>query len=115
MKGGMVPREMVTCRQVRMSDSVFGFLDSSRALKLCRVSDVTQILERVEHGDGKAAEELLPLVYEELRKLAAHKMAQESPGQTLQATALVHEARKIKPAFTTGRISLALPPRPCAA
>jgi len=57
-----------------------------------RVSDVTQILERVEQGDGKAAEELLPLVYEELRKLAAARMAQEQPGQTLQPTALVHEA-----------------------
>ena len=56
------------------------------------MSDVTQILERVEQGDGKAAEELLPLVYEELRKLAATKMAQERPGQTLQPTALVHEA-----------------------
>src|SRR2546426_7910835 len=56
------------------------------------MSDVTQILERVEKGDGKAAEELLPLVYEELRKLAAHKMAQQAPGQTLQPTALVHEA-----------------------
>ena len=56
------------------------------------VSDVTQILERVEQGDGKAAEELLPLVYEELRKLAAYKMAQEQAGQTLQPTALVHEA-----------------------
>ena len=56
------------------------------------MSDVTRILERVEQGDGKAAEELLPLVYEELRKLAAAKMAQESPGQTLQPTALVHEA-----------------------
>jgi len=56
------------------------------------VSDVTQILERVEQGDAKAAEELLPLVYEELRKLAAHKMAGESSGQTLQATALVQEA-----------------------
>jgi RNA polymerase sigma factor (TIGR02999 family) len=56
------------------------------------MSDVTQILERVEKGDGKAAEELLPLVYEELRKLAAYKMAQEPSGHTLQATALVHEA-----------------------
>jgi len=56
------------------------------------VSDVTQILERVEHGDGIAAEELLPLVYEELRKLAAAKMAQEAAGETLQPTALVHEA-----------------------
>ena len=56
------------------------------------MSDVTQILQRVERGDGKAAEELLPLVYEELRKLAAHKMAQEQSGHTLQPTALVHEA-----------------------
>ena len=56
------------------------------------MSDVTRILERVEQGDGKAAEELLPLVYEELRRLAGHKMASEAPGQTLQPTALVHEA-----------------------
>jgi RNA polymerase sigma factor (TIGR02999 family) len=56
------------------------------------VSDVTRILDRVQHGDPQAAEELLPLVYEELRKLAAHKMANEAPGQTLQPTALVHEA-----------------------
>jgi RNA polymerase sigma factor (TIGR02999 family) len=56
------------------------------------MSDVTQILERVEKGDGKAAEELLPLVYEELRRLAAQKMAREAPGNTLQPTALVHEA-----------------------
>jgi RNA polymerase sigma factor (TIGR02999 family) len=56
------------------------------------VSDVTQILERVEHGDGKAAEQLLPLVYEEMRKLAAAKMANEPAGHTLQPTALVHEA-----------------------
>ena len=56
------------------------------------MSDVTRILHRVQQGDSKAAEELLPLVYEELRKLAAHKMANEAPGQTLQATALVHEA-----------------------
>ncbi len=57
-----------------------------------RMSDVTQTLERVEQGDPKAAAELLTLVYEELRKMAAAKMAQEKPGQTLQATALVHEA-----------------------
>jgi RNA polymerase sigma factor (TIGR02999 family) len=56
------------------------------------VSDVTLILDRVQQGDPRAAEELLPLVYEELRKLAASKMAREQPGQTLQATALVHEA-----------------------
>ena len=54
--------------------------------------EITRIIERVEQGDGKAAEELLPLVYEELRKLAAHKMARESAGHTLQPTALVHEA-----------------------
>lgn len=55
------------------------------------VSDVTKILDRVQHGDSKAAEELLPLVYDELRQLAAHRMASEAPGQTLQPTALVHE------------------------
>jgi len=56
------------------------------------MSDVTRILDRVQQGEAKAAEELLPLVYEELRKLAAHRMANEAPGQTLQPTALVHEA-----------------------
>ncbi len=54
--------------------------------------DVTRILSAIEQGDGQAAEQLLPLVYDELRKLAAAKMAQEKPGQTLQATALVHDA-----------------------
>ncbi len=57
-----------------------------------RMSDVTQILFAIEQGDSRAAERLLPLVYEELRRLAGHKLAQENPGQTLQATALVHEA-----------------------
>jgi RNA polymerase sigma factor (TIGR02999 family) len=56
------------------------------------MSEVTRILCAIEQGDPQAAEQLLPLVYEELRKLAAHKLAQEKPGQTLQATALVHEA-----------------------
>jgi len=56
------------------------------------MSDVTQILQQIESGDPSAAEELLPLVYEELRKLATARMAQESPDHTLQATALVHEA-----------------------
>jgi RNA polymerase sigma factor (TIGR02999 family) len=56
------------------------------------MNDVTQILEDIRNGDSVAAERLLPLVYEELRRLAAQKMAQESPGQTLQPTALVHEA-----------------------
>jgi RNA polymerase sigma factor (TIGR02999 family) len=54
--------------------------------------DVTQILSRIDAGDPVAAEQLLPLVYEELKKLAAAKLAHEKPGQTLQATALVHEA-----------------------
>jgi RNA polymerase sigma factor (TIGR02999 family) len=56
------------------------------------MSEVTQILSAIEQGDPKAAEQLLPLVYDELRRLAAHRMARETPGQTLQATALVHEA-----------------------
>jgi RNA polymerase sigma factor (TIGR02999 family) len=56
------------------------------------MSDVTRILASIEEGDPRAAEQLLPLVYDELRKLAAQRIAQEKPGQTLQATALVHEA-----------------------
>ncbi len=56
------------------------------------MSDITQILSAIEAGDPHAAAELLPIVYEELRKLAAQKLAHEKPGQTLQATALVHEA-----------------------
>jgi RNA polymerase sigma factor (TIGR02999 family) len=56
------------------------------------MADVTQILSAIEAGDPKAAAELLPLVYDELRKLAAARLAEEKPGQTLQATALVHEA-----------------------
>jgi RNA polymerase sigma factor (TIGR02999 family) len=56
------------------------------------MSDVTRILAAIEQGDARAADELLPLVYEELRRLAAAKMSREPPGQTLQATALVHEA-----------------------
>ena len=54
--------------------------------------EVTRILSAIEQGDPQAATQLLPLVYDELRRLAAEKMAQEKPGQTLQATALVHEA-----------------------
>lgn len=63
------------------------------------MSDVTRILSQIESGDPVAAEQLLPLVYDELRKLAAAKLAQEKPGQTLQATALVHEAylRLVRP------------------
>lgn len=56
------------------------------------MKDVTHLLDRVQRGDSKAAADLLPLIYEELRALAARKMSSEPPGQTLQATALVHEA-----------------------
>lgn len=56
------------------------------------MSDVTRVLSALHQGDPQAANQLLPLVYDELRKLAAHRLAQENPGQTLQATALVHEA-----------------------
>ena len=56
------------------------------------MNDVTRVLSAIEQGDPRAAEQLLPLVYDELRKLAAQKLAREKPGQTLQATALVHEA-----------------------
>ncbi len=56
------------------------------------MNEVTRILSEIHHGDSHAVEQLFPLVYDALRKLAAHKLAQETPGQTLQATALVHEA-----------------------
>src|SRR5216684_2260336 len=62
------------------------------SLSVPPMSEVTRILSALEQGDPDAADRLLPLVYEELRKLAAQKMAQEAPGQTLQPTALVHEA-----------------------
>jgi RNA polymerase sigma factor (TIGR02999 family) len=64
----------------------------STVLEIPPMNDVTRILSDIEQGDPQAAEHLLPLVYAELRKLAAAKLAQEQPGQTLQATALVHEA-----------------------
>jgi hypothetical protein len=64
----------------------------SRLFYSASVCDVTVILDRVQKGDPKAAEELLPLVYEELRRLATQRMAHEAAGQTLQPTALVHEA-----------------------
>jgi RNA polymerase sigma factor (TIGR02999 family) len=64
----------------------------SLAVMLATMSEVTRILSAIEQGELHAAEQLLPLVYDELRKLAAQTLAQEKPGQTLQATALVHEA-----------------------
>ncbi len=60
------------------------------------MNEVTQILSAIEQGDPQAAEQLLPLVYEELRKLAAQRLAQEKPGQTLHATALVHDQLAIR-------------------
>jgi RNA polymerase sigma factor (TIGR02999 family) len=63
-----------------------------RSDRISTMDTITRLLNAIEHGDPHAAEQLLPLVYDELRKLAARKLAQEKPGQTLQATALVHEA-----------------------
>ena len=83
--------------------------------------DVTRILAAAQQGDPTAAALLLPLVYDELRKLATARMAEEKPGQTLQATALVHEAyvRLVggsgRRPGTTGATSSPPPPRPCAA
>src|SRR3954447_20089370 len=62
------------------------------SLEVMPMNDLTRILSAIEQGDPSGAEQLLPLVYAELRKLATQKLAQEKPGQTLQATALVHEA-----------------------
>ena len=88
----VVPRgvDAVGCRAAKAG--LFGNRHSQHVLYSWSVSDVTRILDRVHNGEAKAAEELLPLVYEELRKFAAHKMAHEPAGHTLQATALVHEA-----------------------
>ena len=83
------------------------------------MSDVTRILSAIDQGDPSAAEQLLPLVYEELRRLAAQKLSHEKPGQTLQATALVHEAYlrlvDVEQAQHWDRegTSLPLPPRRC--
>ena len=69
-----------------------GFCAGPKWRNCSGVSDLTLMLEQIERGDAQAASRLLPLVYDELRRLAARKMARENPGQTLQATALVHEA-----------------------
>ena len=73
-------------------DGLLACLASRARLLLYVMADITRILSAIDQGDAKAAKQLLPLVYDELRKLAAQKLAQEKPGQTLQATALVHEA-----------------------
>ena len=83
---GLIRRDVSHSRLLPLCDEVvWGMLGST-------VSDVTRLLEGAGQGDAGAADKLLALVYDELRKLAAHKMAGERPGQTLQATALVHEA-----------------------
>src|SRR5262249_21138950 len=74
------------------SHCYFDFAILGRDSHRVPMTDVTRILSAAEQGDPHAAEQLLPLIYEELRTLAAQKLAQEKPGQTLQATALVHEA-----------------------
>jgi len=80
------------------------------------MNEVTRILSDLAQGDAHAAGQLLPLVYEELRKLAAARMAEETPGNTLDATALVHEAYLHRPTPTAGTTAAtsSLPqPRPC--
>lgn len=80
------------CVPLRLLNLQFRLSGISSVLILASVSDVTHVLEAIEQGDLKAADQLLPLVYTELRRLAAHKMANETAKHTLQATALVHEA-----------------------
>jgi RNA polymerase sigma factor (TIGR02999 family) len=79
-------------RDREISCSSFAWLADVGAIILDGMHDVTHLLNAVEQGDPHAAGQLLPLVYDELRRLAAQRLAQEKPGQTLQATALVHEA-----------------------
>ena len=88
------PLRLVRCGDIsfRTGARLVGLVIWRSRATLERVGEVTLILERAQRGDPKAAEELLPLVYDELRKLAAQKMANEAAGQTLQPTALVHEA-----------------------
>ena len=75
-----------------VSHMLLVYSSGSSFVTMTRMTDVTRVLDQIQNGDPHAAERLLPLVYDELRKLAAGRMAQESAGQTLQATALVHEA-----------------------
>ena len=72
--------------------ALFRFKTGPAPVRGAGMSEITRMVQAMQAGDGRTAEELLPQVYEELRRLAAQKMAREAPGQTLQATALVHEA-----------------------
>src|SRR5260370_192444 len=98
---GLGPKPVRALCPFALSQLLFPFSSNPPALPGRRPADrvdwgsmneVTRILSAIDQGDPHAAEQLLPLVYEELRQLAAQKLAQEKPGQTLQATALVHEA-----------------------
>src|SRR5262249_18548145 len=83
---------MIVRPTIRESSPARGLRMASAGGMLSAMSDVTHILSAIEQGDPSAAEQLWPLVYNELRQLAAQRLAQEKPGQTLDATALVHEA-----------------------
>ena len=98
LKGGMALRDVAQNLGV-LVQTLYRWVPAASLMtpvdpdgRLTAMNDVTRILSAIEQGDPKAAEQLLPLVYDELRKLAAQRLAQEKPGQTLQATALVHEA-----------------------
>ena len=80
------------CRDARIASTAFTCVRYRSGLISVGMANLTSILSAIEAGDGKAANELLPLVYKELRRLAAMQLAQEKPGQTLDATGLVHEA-----------------------
>src|SRR5262249_5682697 len=86
------PERRLTARQDGSRPTARGLRTAPAGGMLSSMSDVTRILSAIEQGDPSAADQLLPLVYDELRQLAAQKLAQEKPGQTLQPTALVHEA-----------------------
>ncbi len=109
-------------RSARYEDVVIRLVAGGISCRLKAMNDVTRILSTIEQGDPSAAGQLLPLIYDELRKLAAQKLAREQPGQTLQATALVHEAylRLVGKTATAGTgaaavISSRRRPRPCGA
>jgi hypothetical protein len=84
----------------KLSVSLMFLPGGSPAVSLGRMSEVTRIIAAIEEGDPHAAEQLLPLVYDSLRQLAAQRLAHEKPGQTLQATALVHEVYRLRQVTT---------------